>query len=127
MRGGDVLGFCASSLGTTTAGTWNRVLQASAEGMPLGATVGVSLSGDGTKLYVGGVGDQIQVYDAATLAHVKDIFAGGDFMATPVAVPRAAATPSGNTRGTFSSNPPPVMCASPFTGKALISARSGFT
>ena len=52
VRGGDVLGFCASSLGTTTAGTWNRVLQASAEGMPLGATVGVSLSSDGTKLYV---------------------------------------------------------------------------
>jgi len=54
------------------------------------------VSADGTKLYVSGVGDQIQVYDAATLAHVKDIFAGGDFMATPVAVPRAAAMPPGN-------------------------------
>jgi len=54
------------------------------------------VSSDGTKLYVSGVGDKIQVYDAETLAHLKDIFAGGDFMATPVAVPRAAAMPSGN-------------------------------
>jgi hypothetical protein len=45
-------------------------------------------------LYISGVGDQIQVYDAATLEHVKDIFAGGDFMATPIAVPRAATSPS---------------------------------
>jgi DNA-binding beta-propeller fold protein YncE len=51
------------------------------------------VSSDGTKLYVSGVGDQIQVYDAQTLTHVKDIFAGGDFMATPVAVPRAAVMP----------------------------------
>jgi DNA-binding beta-propeller fold protein YncE len=50
------------------------------------------VSSDGTKLYVSGVGDQIQVYDAETLTHVKDIFAGGDFMISPVAVPRAAAT-----------------------------------
>jgi DNA-binding beta-propeller fold protein YncE len=49
------------------------------------------VSSDGTKLYISGVGDQIQVYDAQTLAHLKDIFAGGDFMATPVAVPREAA------------------------------------
>ena len=49
------------------------------------------VSSDGTKLYVGGVGDTIQVYDARTLAHVKDIFAGGDFMMSPIAVPRAAA------------------------------------
>jgi hypothetical protein len=49
------------------------------------------VSADGTKIYVSGVGDQIHVYDAQTLAHLKSIFAGGDFMATPVAVPRAAA------------------------------------
>jgi hypothetical protein len=49
------------------------------------------VSSDGTKFYVSGVGDQIQVYDARTLAHVKDIFAGGDFMVPPIAVPRAAA------------------------------------
>jgi DNA-binding beta-propeller fold protein YncE len=47
------------------------------------------VSGDGKKLYVGGVGDLIQIYDTGTLAHVKDIFAGGDFMSAPIAVPRA--------------------------------------
>jgi hypothetical protein len=52
------------------------------------------VSSDGTKLYVSGVGDLIQVYDAETLAHLRNIFAGGDFMATPVAVPRAAAMSS---------------------------------
>jgi DNA-binding beta-propeller fold protein YncE len=54
------------------------------------------VSSDGTKLYVGGVGDHIQVYDSETLQRVKSIFAGGDFMATAVAIPRAAATASGN-------------------------------
>jgi len=52
------------------------------------------VSSDGTKLYVSGVGDLIQVYDAETLEHLRNIFAGGDFMATPVAVPRAAAMSS---------------------------------
>ncbi len=54
------------------------------------------VSSDGTKLFVSGVGDLIQVYDTASLAHVKDIFAGGDFMATPVAIPRAAAFEGAN-------------------------------
>ncbi|MGH9323542.1 MAG: YncE family protein [Vicinamibacteria bacterium] len=51
------------------------------------------VSSDGKKLYVGGVGDTIQVYDTETLSLVKSIFAGGDFMATPVAIPRAVALP----------------------------------
>lgn len=46
------------------------------------------VSADGKKLYVGGVGDTIQVYDAETLEHLKSIFAGGDFMSAPTAVPR---------------------------------------
>jgi DNA-binding beta-propeller fold protein YncE len=46
------------------------------------------VSSDGKKLYVGGVGDQIQVYDAESLEHLKSIFAGGDFMSAPTAVPR---------------------------------------
>ncbi|HJS75552.1 MAG TPA: hypothetical protein VJ921_14765, partial [Vicinamibacteria bacterium] len=54
------------------------------------------VSSDGTKLYISGVGDHIQVYDTGTLQRVKSIFAGGDFMATPVAIPRAAATTSAN-------------------------------
>jgi len=47
------------------------------------------VSADGTKLYVGGVGDTIHVYDAASLEHLEMIFAGGDFMSIPVALPRA--------------------------------------
>ncbi len=54
------------------------------------------VSSDGTKLFVSGVGDKIQVYDAETLTHLRDIFAGGDFMATPVRIPRSAATASSN-------------------------------
>ncbi len=50
------------------------------------------VSTDGGKLYVSGVGDLLKIYDAEALTHVKDIFAGGDYMATPVAIPRAAAT-----------------------------------
>lgn len=46
------------------------------------------VSSDGKKLYVGGVGNMIQVYDAETLEHVKSIFAGGDFMLSPTAIPR---------------------------------------
>lgn len=49
------------------------------------------VSGDGKKLYVGGVGDTIQIYDAATLEHVKSVFAGGDFMSAPAVVPRRPA------------------------------------
>ena len=65
------------------------------EGVEQGRTNNALIvSADGTKLYISGVGDQIRVYDAATLAHLKDIFAGGDFMATPVAIPRAAAMSS---------------------------------
>jgi DNA-binding beta-propeller fold protein YncE len=45
-------------------------------------------SSDGKKLYVGGVGNTIEVYDAETLEHVKSIFAGGDFMSSPMPVPR---------------------------------------
>jgi hypothetical protein len=46
------------------------------------------VSGDGKKLYVGGVGDTIHIYDAETLEHLKSVYAGGDFMASPTAVPR---------------------------------------
>lgn len=46
------------------------------------------VSADGRKLYVSGVGDSINVYDTTTLARVKTIFAGGDFMMAPVRIPR---------------------------------------
>lgn len=48
------------------------------------------VSADGSKLYVGGVGDTIYVYDAASLEPLKEIFAGGDFMSGPIALPRAS-------------------------------------
>jgi DNA-binding beta-propeller fold protein YncE len=64
------------------------------EGVEQGRTNNALIvSSDGTKLYVSGVGDQIQVYDPETLAHLRNIFVGGDFMATPVAIPRSAAMP----------------------------------
>jgi len=56
------------------------------------------VSADGTKLYVGGVGDTMHVYDAASLEHLKGIFVGGDFMSIPVALPRALLE-SGAARG----------------------------
>lgn len=46
------------------------------------------VSSDGKKLYVGGVGNMIQIYDADTLEHLKNIFAGGDFMSAPTPIPR---------------------------------------
>ncbi len=56
------------------------------------------VSADGTKLFVGGVGNTIEVYDAETLEHLKSIFAGGDFMSSPTPVPRdrVVGPPAGN-------------------------------
>jgi hypothetical protein len=48
------------------------------------------VSADGKKLYVGGVGDTIHVYDAENLEPLTEIFAGGDFMSEPIAIPRAS-------------------------------------
>lgn len=47
------------------------------------------VSADGKKLYVSGVGDTIWIYNTATLERIKSIFAGGDFMVTPLLVPRS--------------------------------------
>jgi hypothetical protein len=72
----------------------NRRIVKRVEGVEQGRTNNsLIVSSDGSKLFVSGVGDQIHVYDAETLAHLKSLFAGGDFMATPVAIPRAAALP----------------------------------
>jgi DNA-binding beta-propeller fold protein YncE len=46
------------------------------------------VSSDGTKLFVGGVGPQIHVYDAKTLEPLRKIHAGGDIMNPPQSVPR---------------------------------------
>jgi hypothetical protein len=47
------------------------------------------VSSDGTKLFVGGVGPVIHVYDAKTLEPLRKIHAGGDIMNPPQAVPRS--------------------------------------
>jgi hypothetical protein len=47
------------------------------------------VSSDGTKLFVGGVGPLIQVYDAQTLEPLRQIHAGGDIMNPPQAIPRS--------------------------------------
>jgi hypothetical protein len=50
--GEDLLGFCASSTGETTAGTWHMVLDGSAEGMPKNSTDSISANADGSVIYL---------------------------------------------------------------------------
>lgn len=52
VRGGDVLSFCASSTGSTTAGTWAMFIRASGEGMPATSTVGLSANPDLSTIYI---------------------------------------------------------------------------
>jgi hypothetical protein len=47
------------------------------------------VSSDGTKLFVGGVGPLIHVYDAKTLEPLRKIHAGGDIMNPPQPAPRS--------------------------------------
>lgn len=49
----------------------------------------IVVSSDGTKLFVGGVGPLIHVYDAKTLEPLRDIHAGGDIMNPPQPLPRS--------------------------------------
>jgi hypothetical protein len=44
FRGEDVLGFCATSTGQNTKGTWETEMDGSAEGIPLGATFSLATS-----------------------------------------------------------------------------------
>ncbi len=47
------------------------------------------VSSDGTKVFVGGVGPMIHVYDAKTLEPLRAIHAGGDVMNPPQPVPKS--------------------------------------
>jgi hypothetical protein len=47
------------------------------------------VSSDGSKVFVGGVGPLIHVYDAKTLEPLRQIHAGGDIMNPPQAIPRS--------------------------------------
>jgi hypothetical protein len=66
-----VIGFCATQLGTTTAGQWHMVLDGSTKGMQKNSTDSISLSDDGQTLYLttrglfsvfGATGGHSQVY-----------------------------------------------------------------
>jgi DNA-binding beta-propeller fold protein YncE len=52
--------------------------------------VAIVVSYDGKKLFVGGVGPNIDVYDASTLERVRRIHAGADVMNPPQPIPRTA-------------------------------------
>jgi hypothetical protein len=49
----------------------------------------IVVSADGKKLYVAGVGPDLQVYDATTLEPIRAISAGGDIMNPPQPVPKS--------------------------------------
>lgn len=68
----------------------SRKLVARKEGVEQGRqnTV-IVVSGDGTKLFVGGVGPLIHVYDATTLEPLRQIHAGGDIMNPPQPIPKS--------------------------------------
>ncbi len=52
FQGEDILGFCATNTGATTAGFWHMVLDGSAEGMPKNSTDSISANEDGTVIYL---------------------------------------------------------------------------
>jgi len=51
ISGEDVLGFCATQLGSTTAGKWHMLLDGSAKGVKPNAITSISASDDGQTLY----------------------------------------------------------------------------
>ena len=52
FSGEDVLGFCATNLGTTTAGIWHKVLDGSDQGLRLNAIDSIAASDDGMTLFL---------------------------------------------------------------------------
>jgi len=58
----------------------------------------IIVSADGTEIYVTGVGDSMQVYDARTLALRRVINIGADIMSAPLPLPRSAITASSANR-----------------------------
>lgn len=51
VRGEDILGFCATNLGDTTAGFWHVFLDGSTKGLPVNAIKSLSSNDDATVLY----------------------------------------------------------------------------
>jgi hypothetical protein len=52
ISGEDVLGFCATQLGSTTAGLWHKLLDGKAEGVKPNAITSISASDDGQTIYL---------------------------------------------------------------------------
>ncbi len=52
ISGEDVLGFCATQLGATTAGKWHMLLDGSAQGVKPNNITGIAASADGQTLYL---------------------------------------------------------------------------
>ena len=77
ITGEDVLGFCATQLGSTTAGKWHKLLDGKAEGVKPNAITSISASDDGQTLYfttkaafnvdgATGIHSMVYKYDMAT-------------------------------------------------------------
>ena len=67
----------------------HRIL-ARREGFERGrANTGWIVSADGTKLYVGGVGDRIKIYDGSSLELLEEKVLAGDSMFAPIPLPRS--------------------------------------
>lgn len=77
FSGEDVLGFCATQLGTNTQGSWHLLIDGSIEGMPRNSTVSLSAGADGQTIYLttkgafnvdsaSGSHSMIYTYDRAT-------------------------------------------------------------
>lgn len=52
FRGEDVLGFCMTNSGLSTAGFWHMVFDGSEQGLPINATDSISVSDDGGTMYL---------------------------------------------------------------------------
>ncbi len=104
FAGEDVLGFCATQLGPTTAGKWHKLIDGSNEGMPAGATFSLSTSEDGGQVYltttgpfnvdgVSGSHSMIYVFDLGTRSFSGPIWSAAD-VGLPVKVDGLEAYPA---------------------------------
>ncbi len=94
FSGEDVLGFCATNPGDNTAGLWTKVLDGRDQGMPRNSTISISVSEDGSTLYL--TTRSTFNVDAATGGHSlvyaydfgTETFSGPYFIAADAGLPR---------------------------------------
>lgn len=84
----DVLGFCVQEAGSRTRGVWHMALDASAEGMPAGASTGLAAMANGD-LYLSAAGDFFVDEAAGRDPSLVYLFSGGRFIG-PEVVPAEA-------------------------------------